>query len=172
MKIVIHTVFALFLCVIGSAQENPKSADPCGDPSMESMCWAALQGRVKKVISGNSVILQTKSGAKIVRLVCLAEPPIGTAANLASKKILSRLVQGKDVEIWYNNQTEDPSSYILGVLYIREFHMLDVNLVLVQSGLATIMPSPAYSVSTHTKCHLEKAESEARQARRGMWRNK
>jgi len=136
---------------------------------MESMSWTVLEGRVTKVVSGDSIIVHTKLGPKKVKLVCLSEPPIGTPANIAAKKLLTTLVQGKKVEIWHNNHPEEISQHVLGVLYLRELGMLDVNLVLIHSGLASIAPSPAYSVSAHTKCHLQRAEIEARQARRGLY---
>jgi endonuclease YncB( thermonuclease family) len=45
-----------------------------------------------------------------------------------------------------------------------------VNLLMIQAGLARHKKSEPYSMSNYTECHYVKAEEEARNARRGLWR--
>jgi endonuclease YncB( thermonuclease family) len=47
--------------------------------------------------------------------------------------------------------------------------MLDVNLLMIQAGLARHAEAKPYTMSNHADCHYVRAEEEARAARRGIW---
>ena len=158
--------------------QNSEPADPCGDPAIESQTWGFVRGRVIKVEDGDTVILSIEgSGLRSVRLIGIDAPERGQSFAKAARLLLESLVRGKVVDVWVNDskwsrrhKRREIPAQMAGVVYLRSVDMLDVSLVMVQSGMARHKETEPYSMSNHTECHYVKAESEARASRRGLWR--
>jgi endonuclease YncB( thermonuclease family) len=84
------------------------------------------------------------------------------------------MVLGKKV-----NASVNPSNWsfrtprpkeVTGVVELQGSDAKDVNLFLVRAGLARHKNSEPYTMSGYTECQYEKAEEDARAAKRGLWR--
>jgi endonuclease YncB( thermonuclease family) len=159
--------------------QHAEPADPCGDAAVESQSWGSVHGRVVKVEDGDTVIISVKgSGLRRVQMVGIAAPEGSQRFARAAHRLLERMVRGKVVEVWVNparaweaRQKRHPSTVaISGVVHLRNMEMLDVNLLMIQSGMAQHKQPEPYSMSSYSQCHYARAEDEARAARRGLWR--
>ncbi|HZH31966.1 MAG TPA: thermonuclease family protein [Pyrinomonadaceae bacterium] len=154
--------------------QNAEPADPCGDAAVESQSWGIVRGRVIKVEKGDTVVVSLK-GRKITRvnLVGIDAPEHGKPFSKASRLLLESLLKGKVIEVWVNNSKwlgRQVPVEIAGVVRLRNIELLDVNLLMLQSGMAQHKQPEPYTMSSHSKCHYARAEDEARAARRGLWR--
>jgi micrococcal nuclease len=149
--------------------------DPCGDPRVESFSCPLLRGKVVKVLDGDTLILDLANRRRLrVHLAGIAAPAPREEFGRASRLLLGSLVSGRAVEVCVNT-----SQYLLlrrsrvkesaGVVHIRSMGLLDVNLLMIQAGLARHAKAQPYSMSNHAECHYVRAEEEARAAGRGLW---
>lgn len=150
-------------------------ADPCGDPVVESFSCPLLRGKVVKVCDGDTLTLELANRRRLrVHLVGIAAPELQQQFGRVSRRLLRSLVSGRVVEVCVN-----ASQYLLllrskvkgvtGVVHVREMGMLDVNLMMIQDGLARHSDAKPHSMSNHAECHYVRAEEEARAARRDLW---
>jgi endonuclease YncB( thermonuclease family) len=132
-----------------------------------------VRGKVVKVEDGATVILSLK-GRKTTRvnLNGIDVPARGEAFSEPSRLLLENLLKGKVVDVWVNDHKwgRQIPAEMAGVVHLRNIEMLDVNLLMIQSGMARHKEAEPYSMSNYTECHYIKAEEEARAARRGLWR--
>lgn len=149
--------------------------DPCGDPRVGSFSCPLIRGKVVKVLGGDTLILSLANGRRLrVHLVGITAPKPHQEYGRASRQLLDSLVSGRVVEVCVNT-----SQYLLlrrskvkevaGVVHVRGMEMLDVNLLMIQAGLARHEKAKPYSMSGHAECHYVRAEGEARAAGRGLW---
>jgi endonuclease YncB( thermonuclease family) len=154
--------------------QNQYANDPCGDPRVESSAWTGVAGEIVKVIDGNTIIMSlSKKKRLLVHLVGIDAPALNQPFGNDAQQFLERIVSGKKVEVWVN-----PSNWIFkrprpkeitGIVYLRSADMQDVNLSLVRAGMVRHKESQPYTMSNYTECRYEKAEEEARAAKRGLW---
>jgi len=179
MKIV-HKFSLLCLLVLAytapvMAQSVEPIVDPCGDPTVESFSCPLLRGKVVKVLDGDTLILDLANRRRLrVHLVGIAAPEPQQELGRDSRLLLSSLVSSRVVEVCVKT-----SQYLLlrrskvkevtGVVHVRGMGMLDVNLLMIQAGLARHAKADPYSMSNHFECHYVRAEEEARAAGRGLW---
>lgn len=179
LQLGVYWVLLLSCCPIVLAQ-NSETTDPCGDPAMESQLWGFVRGRVIKVEDGDTLTLIVEgSGLRKVNLIGIDAPERGQSFAKAARLLLDSLVRDKVVEVWVNDsdwswrgKRRQTPAQLTGVVYLPSVDMLDVNLVLVQSGMARHEETEPYSVSNHTECHYVRAESDACAGRRGLWRGR
>jgi micrococcal nuclease len=148
--------------------------DPCGNPAFESMAWTSVEGKVIKVIDGDTIILSLDNKKRLlVHLLGIEAPTLNQPFGREAQRFLERIIGSKKVEVWVN-----PSNWIFkrprpraitGVVYLREADMQDANLSLIRAGMARHKQSQSYTMSNYTECRYEKAEEEAHSAKRGLW---
>jgi endonuclease YncB( thermonuclease family) len=168
----------LLSCVSLALAQSPDSADPCGDPAVESSFWGLVKGKVVKVEDGDTVLISLRDkyhkekNLKRIHLIGLDAPERGEPFGEASRLMLEGLVQNRVIEVWVKTTLAFRSrlpAEITGVAHLRGLQMLDVNLLMIVSGMARYKESEPYSMSDYTECHYVRAEEEARTARRGLW---
>ena len=174
MSKVLKVVFccaALLSCNRLAPAQRADLIDPCGDPAMESSAWSAISGKVLKVEDGDTFTISVKGkGVKRINLIGIEAPKVDQPLGEASRRLLDSLIGGRAVEVWVKPawMVRMPAE-IAGVVRLRNVGMLDVNLLLIQSGLARHKEPEPYSMSSYADCHYVKAEEHARNARRGLW---
>jgi endonuclease YncB( thermonuclease family) len=159
---------------VGSSSQSQYENDPCGDPRKESMSWSPVKGVVTKVIDGDTVIMSLTNKKRLqVHLVGIDAPPLDEAFGSDAQKFLEHVVNGETVEVWVNpsNWHRKPRQprEITGVMYLRSADMKDINLSLLEAGLARHKSSEPYSISNYTDCRYVRAEEKARATKRGLW---
>ncbi len=183
MNLIIRTLtlLAILLCCgvvalpqsIGISQSKYAN-DPCGDPRVESMSWTPVTGKVVKVIDGDTIIMSLNNKKRLlVHLVGIDAPSLNQPFGRDAQQFLKRIVGSKKVEVWVNSSNwifkRPRPGELTGVVYLRGADMKDVNLSLVRAGMVRHKQSQPYTMSNYTECQYEKAEEEARAAKRGLW---
>lgn len=168
----------LLSCSSLAVAQSPGLVDPCGDPAIESQSWGVVTAKVIKVEDGDTVLISLRDkylkdkNLKRVHLIGLDAPERGDSFGEAARRLLESLVHNKIIEVWVNTnkvfRVRLPAE-IAGVVRLRSIKMLDVNLVMIQSGMARHKKAESYSMSNYTECHYVRAEEDARVARRGVW---
>ena len=154
--------------------QSSTALDPCGDPRLESYTCSVVRGRVVKVVDGDTVIISLKGGKlRRTHLKGIDAPERGQAFSEASRLLLERLVQGKFVEVCVNDEEwigRPMPAEMAGIIRLQDIGRLDVNLLMIQSGMAQYKEPERYAISNYAECQYAMAEEEARAARRGLWR--
>ena len=133
------------------------------------ICWPAhaetITGRVVAVADGDT--LTVLDGTRLqhrVRLNGIDAPESGQPFGQASKRNLVNLVFGKTVSI----ETKKTDRYGRAVGLVT-YDGQDVNLAQLKAGLAWFYRQYAGELDTDRRAAYERAEREAREARRGLW---
>ena len=138
--------------------------DECGNPLVESMLWMSVEGRVIKVVDGDTIVVQTKDNKrKRVNLVAVD----AAAGQEVARSLLYRLVLNRSVSVLVNPSNID-SSAVVGVVHTKE---KDVNRELLESGVVKYRKPESYSVSDYTACVYRIVERKAREAKKGLWQS-
>jgi endonuclease YncB( thermonuclease family) len=138
--------------------------DECGSPLRESMLWMSVKGKVIRVVDGDTIILLTKDNKrKRVNLVAVD----ASAGQDAARSLLSGLVLNRHISVLVN-PSNIKSGMAAGVVHAQE---KDVNRELLEAGVVRYRAPKSYSVSRYTACVYRIVESEAREAKRGLWEN-
>jgi endonuclease YncB( thermonuclease family) len=132
------------------------------------MVWALIEGKVVSVTDGNKITIVLKDKRrKQVRLVGIDAPKPGHIFGEESRRMLSGLVLNQEVEVIADFHS-DKSEELTGIIHVKA---KDVNLALIEAGLARYQEPVAYSMSNYTACTYRIVEGEARAAKRGLWQN-
>lgn len=121
---------------------------------------AVLEGRVVKVVDGDTIDVQLQSGSIRIRFHAVDAPETSQDHGREASAALSALIMGKEVQIEPFEQ--DRYDRLVGVVYMRE---LNVNAELVRNGHAWAMRRYMRKADANL-CSLEAA---ARDQRRGLW---
>ena len=118
-----------------------------------------LRGKVVKVADGDTItVLDAANNQHKIRLQGIDAPEKGQAFGDAAGRYLAGLVAGQEVRVTWTKR--DKYNRILGTVYVNGE---EVNLAMLRAGFAwhykRFDSTPAY----------DKAEIEARVARRGLW---
>lgn len=170
------------LCLLALVHASPARAqsagpmsDPCGDARVESFSCPLLRGKVVKVLDGDTLLLEQSNRRRLrVHLVGIAAPGPHQEFGRAARLLLGSLVSGRVVEVCVNTSQylalrRSKVKEATGVVHVRGMDTLDVNLLMIQAGLARHAKAHPYSMSNHAECHYVRAEGEARAAGRGLW---
>ncbi|HVG32215.1 MAG TPA: thermonuclease family protein [Pyrinomonadaceae bacterium] len=136
--------------------------DKCGSPLVESMIWSLVEGTVIKVVDGDTILMLTKENKR--RRIDLAAVD-ASAADDAARRMLNELVLNRAVNVLVN-PSNVKSKKVSGVVKTVG---ADVNRALIQAGAARYKEPAPYSMSNHASCVYRITESEAREAKRGLW---
>jgi len=122
--------------------------------------WADFTGKVVGVADVDSItVLRDREQVK-VRLVDIDAPEEGQAFGKRSKQALEALVKGQEVRVVEHGQ--DRYHRTLGRIYRGD---LDVNAEQVRQGIAWVFRQYAKDAS------LDPIEAEAKERKRGLWRD-
>lgn len=133
------------------------------------LCWPAhaetITGRVVSIADGDTLtVLDPRNAQHKVRLAGIDAPESGQPFGQASKRNLSALAFGKQVSI----ETKKTDRYGRAIGLVT-FDGQDVNLAQLKTGLAWFYRQYASELDTDRRTAYERAEREAREARRGLW---
>src|SRR4030095_6895887 len=145
--------------------------DPCGDPSVESMAWATIDGKIVKVLDGDTVIISIRDKNQLIVHLVGIEASEDSKLRNDSQLYLEKMALNTNVDIlvnpsdWYFKKPKP--NEVTGVVYIG--HVKDANLAMIESGMARYKKPNPYEMSNYTECRYKKAQDEAREAKRGLW---
>jgi micrococcal nuclease len=136
--------------------------DECGSPVRESSYWFTVDGKVVKVLDGDTIIVSSKDNKrKRVNLVAID----ASAGQAEARSLLSGLVLNRSVSVMVRPRIIMPST-VVGVVYVKE---KEVNRELLAVGAVRYQQPEPYSMSNYTACIYRIVEREARAAKRGLW---
>ena len=117
-----------------------------------------LEGRVTRVLDGDTIRVTDRAGAHKVRLFQIDAPELEQAYGREAAAALFKRIGGKLVRVEWTAQ--DTAGWILGTVYLDDE---EINLRMIEDGCAwhdrRTGPAPHYSA----------AEKKAREAKLGLW---
>ena len=132
----------------------------------------AISGRVVGVIDGDTVdVLDAANGSHRIRLASIDAPERSQPFGQRSKEGLSGLVFGQAVEAHCRKMERRPEGQRNRALCKVFLAGRDVNLTQLQAGLAWHYKAYANEQPLQERRAYDQAESEARAAGRGLWRD-
>ena len=138
--------------------------DVCGSPLVQSTTWTLVEGRVVKVVDGETLIILTKESIrKRVKLAAID----ASGGEKRARDLLSRLVLNQLVEVWVN-PSETSDTTIFGVVHLPT---KEINRELLEVGSAKYREPRGYSLNHYTACIYRIIEKKARDDKRGLWQN-
>lgn len=132
-----------------------------GDPSTPPSTGVDADGRVTRVIDGDSIEVDGRA----IRLIGINAPERGQPDYEPSRDALVHLLDGHDVRLEHDVEVRDQYGRELAYVFLPDGR--HVNEEMVRAGFAqvyTIAPNVAHAAE------LRAAEEEARTAGRGLWR--
>lgn len=123
-----------------------------------------LPGQVVRVVDGDTLVLEVSGGRHRVRLAGIDAPERNQPWGEASTRELRRMVAGRHVVVDW--EKKDRWKRIIGVVRLADE---DVNLHMVDRGMAWHFKRYAADQSPAMREEYAAAETEAREARRGLW---
>ena len=117
--------------------------------------------KVIQIIDGDTIIIE---GGHHVRYIGIDAPEQNESGYLEAKYKNKELVEGKKVRLEKDTSNKDRYGRLLRYVYINDTF---VNGEIVKHGYAY---ARAYSPDTKYQVYLEAMENEARQKKRGIWR--
>jgi micrococcal nuclease len=119
--------------------------------------------RVIQVIDGDTIAID---GGYHVRYIGIDAPEKGEFCYLESERANKELVEGKRVRLEKGISEKDRYGRLLRYVYVDDTF---VNVEMVRQGYAC---AKAYPPDVKYQVYLEAVEKEARQTKRGIWRQK
>jgi endonuclease YncB( thermonuclease family) len=145
--------------------------DPCGDPNEGGVVLQLVIGRVVQVLDGQTIIVASKPGDRIkVHLADIAVLTVDQPLGRKAKELLEKLLRDKAIAISVNDLNAPTSSTasIIGVVRVGTDGPI-AQLELLHAGLAKFTDADALTMTSYLACQCERAEKEARTAKRGFW---
>ncbi len=131
----------------------------------ESAHAEILEGRVVSVHDGDTVTVLDRHKTQFhVRLAGIDAPELGQPFGRRSKEALAQRVFQQEVTVDWDKR--DRYQRLVGKVWI---HQADANLAQVQDGLAWHYKDYAKEQSAADRVEYAAAETQARQAGRGLW---
>lgn len=125
-----------------------------------------VEGKIKKVLDGNTVNVETKDGkVYLVRMLGVKAPDLKKDSGYKSQKKLSDLILGKDATVIVRKK--DSVGRYIGTVYSGGE---DINLILIESGMALLFKQDGYEPIQADRQLYEYAEQNARILGKGLWR--
>ncbi len=133
-----------------------------GQSAGNSAVFSNQKAHVVEVVDGDTIRLLS---GETVRLLSINAPERGDPYSVEAREKLESLVEGEDVLLKFDQEKLDHYGRLLAYIYTGETM---VNMIMVEEGLAysyIVPPNDSY------KYEIELSESEAKQARIGIWNN-
>ena len=128
----------------------------------QNITYFPKKGNVERIVDGDTIVLQN---GDIVRYVGITSPETGEPFEKEATEANRKLVEGKEVELEYDNYKGDKFGRILAYLIIDN---INVSIELARLGMAQVV------VYQHKKPFiyqdkLLKAQEEAKKKKLGIW---
>jgi endonuclease YncB( thermonuclease family) len=136
-----------------------------GTSLVSTVVGKALGGKVTEVRSAEVIVVETGTGQDVLRIVGITAPQDASLATKA-KQLLNEMVMGKVVRARF--ESRDDAGEMVSRVFVGDPGQ-DVGLELVRAGLAQRQEGPPEPEIGYKYGELSKAESEARDAKRGLW---
>lgn len=134
-------------------------------PSKHNAQMELIDGRVIKVVDGDSITVQAKGQVVYaIKLQAVDAPDVGQPFFEEARKSLSKLILNKDVRVVIN--TTYGENMIIGSLYRNG---QDIGLTLIEQGLAWHFKRFAFQQNASARKSYSDAQSSASAARIGLW---
>ena len=135
---------------------------------------SSYEGRVIKVIDGDTITIKTSQNEKIkVRLTGIDAPESDQLYGKASKEKLASFIENKNVRI--ETHKNDRNGRVLAKVWVRPSDCatcgktLNVNHAQILAGMAWWYRRYAKELSDEDRGRYESAEDESRKRKRGLW---
>jgi endonuclease YncB( thermonuclease family) len=127
----------------------------------------SVYGKVTEVRSADIVVLDYGAGRYVVHLIGITPAPQRSVASQATA-LVTKMVLGKNARLRLGSRLDNGE--LVGQLLADDpaTGVKDVGLELLRQGLVQRAPGEDFQFG-YKYLELSKAESEARQARRGLW---
>lgn len=125
-----------------------------------------MQGKVVGVSDGDTVTVLSSNETFKIRLAGIDAPEKKQAFGTRAKQKLSELVFGKMVTVKF--KSKDRYGRVVGRIVADE---KDINLLMVQSGMAWVYRQYERALSSENRTLYEGAETEAKQKKLGLWQD-
>jgi endonuclease YncB( thermonuclease family) len=150
---------------VACSRPTKRSNQESGRPTLSAPGQQTLSGRVVRIADGDTITLLDASNTQHrIRLQGIDAPESKQDFGTQSKKSLSGMIFGKDVEVVYDKT--DQYGRLVGKILLEG---RDINLQQVRSGMAWHYKEYEREQSTEDRELYARAEDEARSARRGLW---
>lgn len=153
----------LWLPPVGPYEERVAG---CIDPTVESMAWRLLAGKLEGIQSESAFTLKLANGNKVrVSIANIGTAP--TAQRSVAQQALRQILSRGTIEVMANwsYEVEVPED-VAGEVHVEND---DVAERLLAAGLVSFAPAKPYQVSQYSECVHRNAESYAKEKRRGIW---
>jgi endonuclease YncB( thermonuclease family) len=180
----------LSVCVVAQTINliNSKVSDKQGDNSSRQFAFS-FSGIVTKVIDGCTVEIEIKegrrgkiqgqelempsntlayNGSKVIRLVNTKCVVTDKVVCKRAKEMLTQVVKGKLVEVFFKNYADIKKVKIVGQLIVAESGQ-DVGLEQLKNGLVRFCNDTEKTISESDKHKYKNAEKSAKQQKIGIW---
>ena len=134
----------------------------CGDGAGLDRLAAGERGRVAEVRSGDVIVLQS---GQVVRLAGLEAPRRDEPGAGAASEDLRRLVDGREVELYYGGARKDAYGRTLAQARLADGRRW-VQCALLRDGVARVR---TFADNRALARPMQACEADARQHRRGLW---
>jgi endonuclease YncB( thermonuclease family) len=168
MKIIISFLFviSLFNAINGQDKFKFEFEDQCGSPVNESQIYAHRQGKVTKIIDGDTVKIRDEY--RKIWTVELAGADSSRNQERTTGILTERLLN-QEVLFIGNPETENGNL----VEAIVRGNGIEMNRFLVENGHASYRDTDyGYAVSNYTLCVYDKLIDRAKTAKLGIWADK
>jgi endonuclease YncB( thermonuclease family) len=158
-------IVGILLLSIACSRPTTQPNQDSGRPKANEPGRQTLNGRVVRIADGDTItVLDATNTQHRIRLQGIDAPESKQDFGTQSKKKLSGLIFGKDVEVVY--EKTDQYGRLVGKILLDG---RDINLEQVRSGMAWHYKDYEREQSTEDRELYARAEDEARSARRGLW---
>ena len=158
-------IAGLVLLSVACSRPTKQPNQDSGRSTASAPGQQTLSGRVVRIADGDTItVLDASNTQHRIRLQGIDAPESKQDFGAQSKKKLSGLIFGKDVEVVY--EKTDQYGRLVGKILLDG---RDINLEQVRSGMAWHYKEYEREQSTADRELYARAEDEARSARRGLW---
>jgi endonuclease YncB( thermonuclease family) len=158
-------IAGILLLSVACSRPTKQSNHESGRPPASALGQQTLSGRVVRIADGDTItVLDASNTQHRIRLQGIDAPESKQDFGTQSKKKLSGMIFGKDVEVVY--EKTDQYGRLVGKILLEG---RDINLEQVRSGMAWHYKEYEREQSTEDRELYARAEDEARSAQRGLW---
>lgn len=163
MKSIVTSFFVLMFCISISAQDGfPEYYKICGDPQNESILTSKFNGKVVKIIDGDTVIIKLNDKNQTVNLATVD----ASLSETKAKKFLSKKLLGKKVFFFVYGSQNDADEIFADIFYEDVY---SASRSLITKGIARFKKADNYAFSTYKSCVYQRLEEIAKEEKLGIW---
>jgi endonuclease YncB( thermonuclease family) len=146
-------------------KQNASEIVSINPPIQIDNLFSLLEGKIKNVLDGDTVNLETKDGkVHLIRMLGVDAPERRQDFGSQSQKKLRNLILGKAVTVIIRKK--DSSNRFVGTVY---FGGQDINLKQIETGMARYFQQNGYEPKEGDRKLYQQAEQAAQIKRYGLW---